>query len=288
MAGRRIGCPHERTAGRRRRTHRHRSPDRRLGGPRAARVRAGRDLPPRAPADRTQGTGPHPARPADRPHGQDRPAHRHARDPAAGGHHQGQRARARDRGDLLPRRRPAVGRDPDRELPRSDVADRADHAALGARPAFARRAARRARPGQRDPPGHHRQAHGAVGHQDLRRRGQGRRAADHDAARDGPAGRGRARAARQDHRRPGRVRGRRAAQHGRRPHRREPDRAPVALPADAARDLVVEQRDDDPADPDRHPAPVAGGGQGDHRGTRRRPPPPPPAPAPGPPPPAVG
>ena len=140
-----------------------------------------------------------------------------------------------------------------------------------------------ARQDQRDPPGHHRPAHRALGHQDLGRRGQGRRAADDDAARDGAPGRGRARAARQDHRRAGRVRGRRAAEHGRRSHRREPDRAPAPLPADAARDLLVEQRDDDPADPDRHPAPAAGGGQGDRcgraprrprrQGLRRRPPP---------------
>ena len=152
---------------------------------------------------------------------------------------QGQRPGARDRRHVLPRRRPAGGRDADRELPRRDLADRADDAALGARPAFARRTARRARQDQRDPAGHHRRAHGALGHQDLGRRGQGRRAADDDAARDGPPGRGRARAARQDHRRAGRVRSRRAAEHRGRPHLREPDRAPAALPPDAARDLVA-------------------------------------------------
>ena len=153
--------------------------------------------------------------------------------------------------------------DADRELPRRHVADRPDDAARRARPALARRAARRARQDQRDPAGHHRHAHRALGHQDLGRRGQGRRAAHDDAARHGAPGRGRARAAREDHRRAGRVRGRRAAEQGRRSHLREPDRPAVALPADAARDLVVEQRDHDPADPDRHPAPARRRGEGD-------------------------
>ena len=259
-----IGCRHERLAGSRRRPRHHRRPRHRHGGPRPARVRARR----RSSASAACCSGP--KGPGlillvpliDRMVKTDLrtvtlaipPQEVITKDNVPG---------ARDRGDVLPRRRSAGRGDADRELPRRDVADRPDDAALRARPALARRAARRARQDQRDPAGHHRHAHRALGHQDLGRRGQGRRAAHDDAARDGPPGRGRARAAREDHRRAGRVRGRRAAQQGRRPHLREPDRAAAALPADAARDLVVEQRDDDPADPDRHPAPARRRGEGD-------------------------
>src|SRR5213079_1791345 len=52
----------------------------------------------------------------------------------------------------------------DRELHGRDIADRADDAALGSRPARARRAAVRTREDQRDPAGHHRRVDGPMGH----------------------------------------------------------------------------------------------------------------------------
>ena len=58
-----------------------------------------------------------------------------------------------------------------------------------------------------EPPADHRRADRALGRQGLDRRGQGRRDARGHAARDGAAGRGRARAAREDDRRRGRVPG---------------------------------------------------------------------------------
>ena len=176
--------------------------------------------------------------PDRRPGDQGRPAHDHADDPAAGGDHEGQRAGPRERGRLLPDRRPEGGDRPGRELHGRDLADRADDAALGARPARARRAALRAREDQHDPAGDHRRGDRALGHQGLDRRGQGRRDPGRHAAGDGPAGRGRARAAREDHQRRGRVPGRRAAQGRRARDRRPPDRAPAPLPADAARDRL--------------------------------------------------
>ena len=59
------------------------------------------------------------------------------------------------------------------------------------------RTALRARAHQPRHTGDHRRAHRALGHQSHRRRGQGRGAAVDDAARDGEAGRGRTREARQ-------------------------------------------------------------------------------------------
>ena len=132
--------------------------------------------------------------------------------PAAGSDHEGQRAGARQRRRLLPDRRPEGGDRPDRELHGRDVADRPDDAALGARPALARRAALRAREDQRDPAGDHRRADRPLGDQGLDRRGEGRRDPAGHAARDGPPGRGRARAAREGDRRRGRVPGLRAAE----------------------------------------------------------------------------
>ena len=153
---------------------------------------------------------PHPDR---RPHGQGRPADDHADDPAAGSDHEGQRARARERRLLLPRRRRlGLGRTGG-ELHGRHVAGRADDAAIGARPAFARRAPVRAREDQLDPPGDHRRDNGALGHQGLDRRGEGRRDPRRHAARYGASGGGRARAASEDHQRRGGVPGRRAA-HG--------------------------------------------------------------------------
>ena len=55
---------------------------------------------------RAEGPGPVPAHPDRRSHGQGRPAHDHLDDPPAGGDHEGQRPGARQRGRLLPDRRP--------------------------------------------------------------------------------------------------------------------------------------------------------------------------------------
>ena len=127
-----------------------------LGAEGGARVRARRRLPARPPARRAEGAGPVLPDPGGRPDGEGRPADDHAQHPAAGGDHEGQRARARERGRVLPDRR-AEGRDrPGRELHGRDLADRADDAAVGARPAHARRAALGARQDQRDPPDDHR------------------------------------------------------------------------------------------------------------------------------------
>ena len=83
--------------------------------------------------------------PARRPDGARRPAHGHADDPAAGGHHARQRPRPGHRRLLLPRRRPGRAVTRDRGVRARHVADRADHAALRARPRRPRPAARRAR-----------------------------------------------------------------------------------------------------------------------------------------------
>ena len=133
-----------------------------------------------------------------------------------------------------------------------DLADRADDAALRARPALARRAALRAREDQRDPPADHRRADLAVGDQGLDRRGEGRRDPAGHAAGDGAAGRGRARAAREGDRRRGRVPGLRAAEGRGDRDRAAPDRAPAALPADADRDQLVGVDDDRLPGADRH------------------------------------
>ena len=158
---------------------------------------------------------------------QGRPAHDHPQHPAARGDHQGQRPGARERRRLLPDRRPEVRDRADRELHGRDLADRADDAPLGARPALARRAPLRAREDQHDPPGHHRRADGALGHQGLDRRAEGRRDPAGDAAGDGPAGRGRARAAGEGDRRRGRVPGLGAAE-GRGPRDRGRTRPPCS------------------------------------------------------------
>ncbi len=71
----------------------------------AARVRARRRLPPRPP-DGAARPGPGDADADDRPDGSGQPANGDAHGPAAGDHHQGQRARAGDGGRLLPRGRP--------------------------------------------------------------------------------------------------------------------------------------------------------------------------------------
>ena len=194
-----------------RRGRRDRAVRRPVGRQGRARVRARRHLPARPAAAGAEGPGSLLPDPDHRPDGQGRPAHDHAERAAAGGDHEGQRPRPRQRGRLLPDRRAEERDRPGRELHGRDLADRADDPALRARPAHARRAALRARQDQRDPAGDHRRGHLAVGHQGLDRRGQGRRDPGEHAARDGPSGGGRARAACEGDRGRGRVPGLRAA-----------------------------------------------------------------------------
>ncbi len=160
-------------------------------------VRARRHLPPRPAAAGAEGARPVLPDPVRRPDGEGRAPHRDAERAAAGSDHEGQRAGARQRRRVLPDRRAEGGDRPGRELHERDLADRADDAAVGARPARARRAAVGAGQDQRDPADDHRRRHLAVGHQGLGRRGQGRRDPERHAAGDGPSGRGRARAARE-------------------------------------------------------------------------------------------
>ena len=101
-----------------------------LGDQGRARVRARDRLPARPAAPRAEGPGPLPPDPGRRPDGQGRPADDHAEHPAAGGHHQGQRPGARERGRLLPDRRAEERDRPGRELHGRDVADRADDSPL--------------------------------------------------------------------------------------------------------------------------------------------------------------
>ena len=214
-------------------------------------VRARRHLPARPAAAGAEGAGPVPPDPVRRPDGEGRPAHGDAERAAAGGDHEGQRAGARQRRRLLPDRRAEGGDRPGRELHERHLPDRADDAALGARPARARRAALRARQDQRDPADDHRRRDLALGHQGLDRRGQGRRDPERHAAGDGAPGRGRARAARQGDLGRGRVPGVRAAQGRRGRDGAGADHGAAALPADAARDRVEQQLDDRLPDPDR-------------------------------------
>ena len=183
-----------------------------------------------------RGPGPPLPDPDRRPDGPRRPADGDAERPAAGGHHQGQRHRPRQRRRLLPGDRSRQGDHRGRELPRRHLADRADDPALGARQGRARLAAGGARAAQPGAADDHRRADRAVGHQGLDGRGQGRRAAPGHAAGDRPAGAGRARAAREDHRLRGRVPGRPEARRRRRHHQPEPGDAAAPLPADAAAD----------------------------------------------------
>ena len=105
---------------------------------------------------------------------------------------------------------PNARRRPGRELPQGDVADRPDDAAQRARQGRPRHAALRARGAQRGAAEDHRRADRAVGREGLDGRDQGRRHPAGDAARDGPPGAGRARAAGEGDQRRGRVPGRRA------------------------------------------------------------------------------
>ena len=122
-----------------------------------------------------------------------------------------------------------------RELPGRDLADLADGAALGARQGRARPAALRARAAQRRAAADHRRVDRALGREGDRGRDQGRRDPRADAAGDGAPGRGRARAAGEDHQLRGRVPGGAEAHRRRRHHQHQPGLAAAALPADAAR-----------------------------------------------------
>ena len=142
----------------------------------------------------------------DRAHGR-RHAHQGHPDPAAGGDHARQHLDRRRRGRLR-RRRLADGRHPARRAVHAgDAAAGGDDAALDHRPHGARRGAGQAAGDQRRGAHHPRSAHRAVGRRDHRGRDQGHLAAGGDEARDGAAGRGRARAARQGHHVRGRAAG---------------------------------------------------------------------------------
>ena len=135
-----------------------------------------------------------------RPRDGRRHAHQGHPDPAAGGDHARQHLDRRRRRRLR-RRRLADGRHPARRAVHAgDAAAGGDDAALDHRTHGARRGAGQAAGDQRRGAHHPRSAHRAVGRRDHRRRDQGHLAARRDEARDGAAGRGRARAARQgDH-----------------------------------------------------------------------------------------
>ncbi len=152
---------------------------------------------------------------------------------------------ARQRGRLLPRDRPEQGDHRGRELPARHLPDRADDAALGARQGRARRSSspsasgstRSCRRSSTSRPSRGAIKVSTVEIKDVEMpRGH--------AAGDGAPGRGRARAARQDHRRRGRVPGGPEARRRRRHHQPEPGDAAAALPADAARDRRQPELDD--------------------------------------------
>ena len=138
--------------------------------------------------------------------------------------------------DVLPRGRPALLGRGDRELPPGHVDGRPDDAAGGARQGRPRRAAVPARAAQRAPAADHRRADRAVGDQGHDRRDPRRRHPGGDAARDGQAGRGRARAAREGHQGRGGGAGGDAAGRGGRRDQPQPGDPAAALPADAVGD----------------------------------------------------
>ena len=137
--------------------------------------------------------------------------------PAAGGHHEGQRPGARERGRVLPNRRAEQRRSSQVEnymVATSQIAQTTLRSVLGQHVLDELLS-------ERDKINAILQAiideaTVALGHQGLRRRGQGRRDPGRHAARDGPPGRGRARAACEGHLRRGRVPGVRAAARTRR------------------------------------------------------------------------
>ncbi len=151
-----------------------------------------------------------------RPGAEDRPAHLHHRRAQAGGHHQGQRARARGRRGLLQRLRPGARRGEGRRLHHEHLAPRADHPALGAGPARPGRHAVQARRSSTRSCERSWTSHRPLGHQGDGRGDQGGRAPRQHEARHGQAGRGRARAASQGHRGRRRAPGLREARAGRR------------------------------------------------------------------------
>ena len=112
-----------------------------------ARVRARRRVParPLLEGEGARAGAADPGHPAD---GEGRPAHGGDGRPEAGRDLARQRLGQGQRGGVLPRRRCREGGHPGRELPRRHQPARADHAALGARQARARRDALRARPAQ--------------------------------------------------------------------------------------------------------------------------------------------
>ena len=138
---------------------------------------------------------------------------------------------------------PTQGDHRGRELPARDLADLADGAALGARQGRARPAALRARAAQRRAAEDHRRVDRALGREGDRGRDQGRRDPRADAAGDGAPGRGRARAAGQDHQLRGRVPGGAEAHRRGRHHQHQPGLAAAALPADAARNRQQPEHD---------------------------------------------
>ena len=89
----------------------------------------------------------------------------------------------------------------------------------------------------------HRRVDRALGREGHRGRDQGRRDPRTDAAGDRPPGRGRARAARQDHQLRGRVPGGAEAHRRGRHHQHQPGLAAAALPADAARNRQQPEHD---------------------------------------------
>ena len=208
----------------------------RRGDPDPARVRARRDLPARPP-DRPEGPRPDPPDPDHRPDGPGRPADGDAQRAAAGGDHEGQRHRPGERGRLLPRRST-----PTRPSPRSRTScsprrrsRRRRCGRCSARPSSTRCSAERERLNielqqiidEQTEPWGIKVSTVEVKDVELPQ--------DMQRAIAAPGG-GRARAARQDHRRRGRVPGGPEALPGREHHQPEPGDAPAPLPADAAAD----------------------------------------------------
>ena len=215
-----------------------------LGVPHPARIRARRGVHARALLE-GQGAGPdhrHPRHPAD---GAGGPAyHRHGRT-QPGRHLPRQRLGQGQRRRLLPRARSGEGHHPGRALRRRHQPARADHAALGARAARARRDAGRARKAQLRHPEDPRPPDRRLGHQGLHRGDQAHRPQrGHDPGHR-QAGRGRAHAARQGHRRGGRAAGLGDAHSGGQGALGRPARDHAALPAEHARHVARGPRQHD-------------------------------------------
>ena len=141
----------------------------------------------------------------DRSDGARQPAHGRPGRPAAGHHHPRQRVGEGERGGLLPGHGPAPGDRRGRELQLRDVAACADDAEKRAGTGGARRSAGRTRAAEPAAPADPRPPDRSMGHQGVGCRGEARGPAGRHAARDGAAGRSRAREAREDHPRRGRA-----------------------------------------------------------------------------------